>query len=135
MHAQDGVEVLASLEEDFYKGYPVITKNEQIGQGVTYYVGTSPEIGFIMDLCISENLVQQDSMSEKMTDRNSDKYVEKVIRINGEKEYTFLLNHNEDAVNIVCDMAAQDILSEANYSAGEIIKLDGYGVVILLKKY
>ena len=47
------------------------------------------------------------------------------------KKYTFLLNHKNVGCEVVVETASEDILSGCCYRAGDVLKLDAYGVAIL----
>ena len=92
--------------KDFYRNTPCVTVNTY-GDGHAYYIGTSPEHGFIKkllsDICRDLQLTQYDLPEN----------VEIAFRIKNGKNYTFLMNHNNESVNINLDHSYHDIISGA----------------------
>lgn len=124
MHMEQA-KALAVYEKDFYAGTPVISENE-FGKGKAYYIATSPETAFYGDFL------------QKVLDDNEIKpvfksypNVEVTVREKENKKYTFLLNHKNVGCEVVVETASEDILSGCCYRAGDVLKLDAYGVAIL----
>lgn len=124
MHLE-GAEALCRYESDFYAGMPVVTKNSN-GKGQTYYVGTrsSEEFykSFLKDIC--EEL-------EIAAVVKAPKGVEATLRKNKNGEFLFLLNHNQETVEIPMEQAGKDILTGKEYKTGEVMELQGTGVAII----
>lgn len=127
IHAKEGTEVLAVYEDDFYANTPVITRNSLVGMGETYYIGTSPDVSFIIDLCMKTGVLNVSSCDIK-TDAL---YVEKTVRKSEEGTFTFLLNHTKDIQSVTCDSNSVDILTDKTYNSGECVELSPLGVAIL----
>lgn len=84
----EGAEVLASYEEDFYAGMPVLTRNA-VGKGEAWYVATRPNAAFyeafLKKLCDARGIAPV---------LETPALVEATMRENGEKQFLFLLNHS-----------------------------------------
>ena len=120
----EGAEVLASYEEDFYAGMPVLTCN-RFGAGKAYYVAARSDQEFY----------------SKLLDRVCDEQgVEPVLRCDGleatrrvgkKGAYLFLLNHNRQPKTVTVDRNYADLLSGRNISAGAQMEIEGIGARIL----
>ena len=120
----EGAEVLASYEEDFYAGMPVLTCN-RFGAGKAYYVAARSDQEFY----------------SKLLDRVCDEQgVEPVIRCDGleatrrvgkKGAYLFLLNHNRQPKTVTLDRNYAELLSGWNISAGAQMEIEGIGARIL----
>lgn len=84
-------EALATYENDFYAGMPVVTRNH-FGMGKAYYIGTEPDDAFLNDfmgrICEDIGLTAPFAAAEN---------VEVTRRVNGKGTTIFVLNHNQDA--------------------------------------
>lgn len=95
----DSAECLASYDKDFYKGKPVITKN-QYGEGCVYYIGTIPEDAFV------------DAFVQHLFPQSKEpRHIEVTKRVHQDREYTFYLNHGTEAQRLVFDTEKRDILT------------------------
>ena len=120
----EGAEVLASYEEDFYAGMPVLTCN-RFGAGKAYYVAARSDQEFY----------------SKLLDRVCDEQgVEPVLRCDGleatrrvgkKGAYLFLLNHNRQPKTVTVDRNYAELLSGRNISAGAQMEIEGIGARIL----
>lgn len=124
MHMEQA-KALAVYEKDFYAGTPVISENE-FGKGKAYYIATSPETAFYGDFL---QKVLDDNEIKPVFKSYPD--VEVTVREKENKKYTFLLNHKNVGCEVVVETASEDILSGCCYQAGDVLKLDAYGVAIL----
>ncbi|SET22466.1 beta-galactosidase [[Clostridium] polysaccharolyticum] len=124
MHLE-GAEALAVYKEDFYAGMPVITKNV-FGKGNAYYVGTRSDKQFykqfIKKIC-KECEIHPAAIVPKG--------VEAVSRKTEEKEYLFLLNHEEEEKKVTLEKDCVEILTETEYNKGDTVVLKKRDVVIL----
>lgn len=139
VHALDNTEVLATLEDDFYAGSPAVTRNTSTGKGCTYYIGTSPEVSFIMQLCRDLGLVTGEAEQTNVqtvgfdvdcTDLLPSRYVECVVRQKDDCRFTFVLNHNASVSEYICPVDGVEMLTGQEYKIGQKLTLDGYGVMI-----
>lgn len=110
--------------EDFYQGFPVITKN-RYGKGNAYYVATASEEDFYRDflteLCTGQEIapILQTPEGVEITSRETE----------GER-LLFVLNHNANEVPVTLPEAGTDLITGQNCEAGEIL-LAGYDVKII----
>ncbi len=122
----EGARELARYGKDFYAGKPVLTVNE-FGCGRAYYIASDPEEKFvekfIVDLCREAGMAPLAAASEgvEITQRYKEGF-----------EYTFLLNHNEHAVEVKMPEGEYLELLKNEKSNGSI-ELEGKGVAILEK--
>lgn len=127
MHLQ-GAEAIATYEREFYANTPVITKNH-LGKGNVYYVGTHSNDEFyseyIKDIC------KELDINPVM---DAPQNVEVTCRENSEYKYFFILNHNDDAKEVVITENGNDILTDKSYKVGDIINLSQKGVAIIKVK-
>ncbi|QGH33970.1 beta-galactosidase [Gracilibacillus salitolerans] len=89
IHAEDA-EVLATYGSDFYKGMPVLTKN-QYGEGQAYYIASSPDQVFVQDF-VDTITTEKDIKGELDSARG----VEVIARNKADEKILFVLNHNNE---------------------------------------
>lgn len=120
----EGAEILATYEEDFYAGMPVLTCNH-FGAGKAYYVATRSDkdfyYRFMKKICEEQEI--------EPTLRCED--VEATRRVSSQGEYLFLLNHSTDRKIVTADRDYVDLLSDVRIAAGEAIEIGGRDVRIL----
>ena len=107
---------------------PVITKN-QFGQGYAYYVGTRSNSEFYHEFM--KDIFSEANVLETMV---TPKGVEATIRIKGDREILFLMNHNKESKRITLNNDYGDLLSGKKYQVGNSIEIEGRGVFVLLKQ-
>lgn len=90
----EGAEALALYGNDFYRGLPVITRNNY-GNGQAYYIGSNPEDKFVDDLV---NFL--DSKHSLGLDFKIQPGVEITKRVKGNKIIFFILNHNNEEISL-----------------------------------
>lgn len=129
---------LATYESDFYKGMPVLSVN-QTGKGKTYYFGTRSETSFyhafMKQLCIEQEILHE-------TDAELPEGMEISVREKDGKQYIFFLNHKgqeqhaglENSISLTKEMTGVSMLDHKKYQAGDILKLEPYGVEILYRE-
>lgn len=109
---------------DFYKGMPVITRND-FGKGKAYYLATASEhdfyINFINDIC------SKISVSPLLP---YSKDIEVTCRSDASNRYLFIMNHSgkSNTVQLPCDMT--DVIRGRKYKKG-VVRLNPYDVLIL----
>ena len=124
MHAE-GAKIQASFEDDYYAGYPVLTKNTY-GKGTAYYVGTISDNAFysdyLWDICVEHGIkpVLECDEDLEVTERSSEK-----------GRYLFVLNHSDAEKQIKAPESMKDIISGTGYVAGDMVNLKGKDVKIL----
>jgi len=102
----EGAQVMAVYGDDFYKGMPVLTRN-RFGQGEAWYIASSPDAEFLMDL------TAQLCLTKKIAPVLADvpKGVEVTKRIKDGRSYLFLLNHSDAECSIsLGDMKLKSLL-------------------------
>lgn len=120
----EGAEVLAVYGKDFYQGMPTLTRN-QFGKGQAYYIASDPEPHFISDLilylCKNKGIVSPVAPV---------KGVEVTQRFKDNREFTFILNHNDHEITIDLNHGHfRDLISDRE--SREQITLAPKDVVIL----
>lgn len=123
----EGAEVLASYEEDFYAGMPVLTCN-RFGAGKAYYVAARSDGDFysrfvarICEECNVEPVLRCDG-------------VEATRRVGAEGEYLFLLNHHKEPKTVTADRDYVDVLTGQRIARGETLEIGAIDVRILESK-
>ena len=123
----EGAEVLASYEEDFYAGMPVLTCN-QFGGGKAYYVAARSDgdfySRFLQEICAGCG-VEPTLRCEG---------VEATRRVGSQGEYLFLLNHGQESRTVTADRDYVDCLSGQRIARGEPVQIGGVDVRILESK-
>jgi beta-galactosidase len=116
-----GAAVLASYEEDFYKGTGAVTCNSY-GQGKAYYIGariSAEDTTYLLDKIFAKTGIQ-----DKMLPQG----VEYHKRTGENNTFEFYLNYNTESV-ILQNIHGKDILT-GEHLDGEV-RLQGYQVIIL----
>jgi beta-galactosidase len=116
-------EPLASYVDKFYSGTPAVTRNV-FGEGVAYYLGTRPEKRYTKSLL---HRVCQEAGVEPTADVPSG--VDAVRRKNEDASFLFLLNHNEEAVEIRIPEPGRDLITGTEHTSNLV--LDPLEVAVL----
>ena len=124
MHLE-GARELASYEEDFYAGTPVITENS-FGAGKAYYVETRSSQKFY-------RMFMRERMEEKGISPvlEAPEGVEATERFKDGKGVMFVLNHNDEETVFVLNEARKDLLTGEQYEGGTVVTLEAKGVMLL----
>lgn len=124
MHLE-GARELASYEEDFYAGTPVITENS-FGAGKAYYVGTRSSQKFY-------RMFMRERMEEKGISPvlEAPEGVEATERFKDGKGVMFVLNHNDEETVFVLNEARKDLLTGEQYEGGTVVTLEAKWVMLL----
>lgn len=121
----EGAEVLATYEEDFYAGMPVLTKNA-FGKGFGYYVATQSSDDFykkyLGEICREAGI-------EPVMDAPD--YIEVTRRVNANGSFVFILNHGQDAYMTAMHFAGTDLLKDKTYEKGDTLTLKAKDVAII----
>lgn len=121
----EGAKAQASFEDDYYAGYPALTKNTY-GKGCAYYVGTLSNDDFYSDylwnICTEHGIkpVLECDEDVEVTERSSEK-----------GRYLFVLNHSNEEKQITSPGSVTDIMNGTEYAAGDTISLKEKDVKIL----
>lgn len=124
----EGAKVLATYEEDFYAGMPVLTRNS-FGAGKAYYVAARSNGEFYADL-LAQICEEQEIKGVLRTPEG----IEATLRENEEHAYLFLLNHSGEAKTVIADCDYVDLLQDVEINMGEEIELKKIEVRILERK-
>jgi beta-galactosidase len=121
----EGSKVLASYNQDFYAGTPVITEND-FGRGKAYYIGTSSDTDFYKTftkkLCAEKNIKPDFAAYEGL----------EVTKRYGEScEFTFLLNHSDKPIAVTIEDDVTDIITNAAYTKNQRVEIKPKDVLIL----
>jgi len=117
---------LAVFGKDYYSGSPCFTEN-QFGSGRAYYLATRPDEGFMRDFA-GKVLADKDIKAPQLPEG-----VELVTRSNSRKSFDFYLNHDNAETEVKLPEGRYEDLLTGSFFEGTI-KLDKYGVAILVKK-
>ncbi|KRF12057.1 beta-galactosidase [Paenibacillus sp. Soil787] len=90
----EGAEIKAVYGSDFYQGMPALTVNK-FGAGQAWYVASSPEPSFLKGFLA--NLCKEKGITAPITPVPG---VEISQRTNESETYLFILNHNDQPVNV-----------------------------------
>ena len=120
----EGAEVLATFQEDFLAGRPAVTRNAH-GTGTAYYVGTASEPAFYRDLLAG--ILRDQAITGPLT---APAGVELTVRHGDGASYLFVLNHNEDPVELNDPaLVGHDLLTGSDVTA--TLRLEPKAVAII----
>jgi beta-galactosidase len=125
IHLQ-GAETLASYTDGFYAGTPAVTRNA-FGEGAAYYLGTRPEESY------TKALLQR--VCEEAGVRRTAEVppgVDAVRRKTEDTSFLFLLNHNEEAVEVGLPNPGEDLLTGTEHASN--LALDPLEVAVLKER-
>lgn len=126
----EGAESLCSYEKDFYKGMPVLTRN-RFGKGLAYYMAARSNADFyrrlIGDICREAGI---EPIIGQLTETPG--LIEVTKRRNRNGTFLFFLNHDTEEHEIPLNCAGTDILTDTDYRAGDLMKLNAKGTAIIL---
>jgi beta-galactosidase len=119
----EGAESQASYTEDFYADTPAVTRNV-FGEGVAYYLGTRPEERYTKLLI--QRVCQEAGVRPTAEVPPG---VDAVRRRSEDASFLFVLNHNQEAVEIRLPNPGRDLLTATEHDLQLI--LDPLEVAIL----
>jgi beta-galactosidase len=122
IHLQEA-EPLASYTEDFYAGTPAVTRNT-FGEGAAYYLGTRPEQRYTKSLL---QRVCEEAGVRPTADVPPG--VDAVRRKTEDASFLFLLNHNNEAVEVRLPNPGGDLLAGTEHDTNLV--LDPLEVAVL----
>ena len=121
----EGAQVLATYEQDFYAGMPVLTCN-RFGTGEAYYVAAQSEKAFYAKLI--KKLCEDRGIASVMQTPDG---VEAVVREGEKAKYLFLLNHAREEKSVTVPLDGVEILTNRAVSKGDILRLKWTDVAIV----
>lgn len=122
-------EVIGSWESGFMAGQPAAVKNK-FGRGQCIYLGTFPDESVAAQMPAAfANLA-----GVKPQIAGLPKDVSVSIRKDSEREWWFILNHNNHSVRVSGAPQGTEILSDKETKAGGDLELESYGVAIIRRK-
>jgi beta-galactosidase len=126
-----GAEVLAKYKDDFYQGYPALTKN-QFGKGVAYYVCADGEQKFYDDFF--HQVIKAHGIVPLVKGEIPED-VEVCSRHSNEHEYLFFQNFNREPVKLVSQMI--DEIKNGTLIFGELKEhgmIGGYETLVIKRE-
>ena len=123
MHMENA-KALASYDKDFYKGTPVLSRNE-FGKGHAYYVATRAGQDFYADFL--KKVLEEQGVEPVF---KPCKGVEITLRRKEETNFLFFLNHNPRESVLIAEKPGTDLLTGKEYCPGDEIVLQTKGVVL-----
>jgi beta-galactosidase len=118
-----GAEVVGSYREDYFAGYPAITRH-RFGKGTSYYLGTSlaqAGLTWLLDQVCKDAGVKPAL--------NTTAGVEVTSRSDGTHTWLFTLNHTGEEAHIPLPREGFDLISGNKVES--LLKLEPHGVAIL----
>jgi len=123
----EGATALAHYGLDFYAGEPALTVNTY-GQGKAYYIAARTGDDFLIDFYRSVIARTKVKTTLPLTVPHG---VHGTIRTDGDKQYLFVINWNQQAVVAPLDGQYRDLLKDQAVS--NQIELPGFGSTVLEK--
>lgn len=123
MHMENA-KALASYDKDFYKGTPVLSRNE-FGKGHAYYVATRAGQDFYADFL--KKVLEEQGVEPVF---KPCKGVEITLRRKEGTNFLFFLNHNPQETVLIAEKPGTDLLTGKEYRPGDEIVLQTKGVVL-----
>ena len=124
MHLE-GAESVSLYEEDFYRGTPVITKN-QLGEGTAWYIGTRSDRRFYRRLLT--DIFRETGVQSVM---QTPEGVEAAVRENEHRKVIFLMNHTSEEKDILMGDNYTEMITGRGIKVGESLRMNGKDVAIL----
>ena len=118
-----GAETLASYKEGFYAGTPAATRNA-FGNGTAYYLGTRPDRRYTS--LILQTVCERAGVSPTI---QAPPGVDAVRRRTEDASYLFLLNHNDEAVEVRLPEPGRDLFTDSEH--GSTLTLGPLEVAVL----
>jgi beta-galactosidase len=120
----EGTETLASYTDGFYAGTPAVARNV-FGEGTAYYLGTRPEESYTKSLL--QRVCEEASV---LPTAEVPPGVDAVRRKTEASSFLFLLNHNQEAVEV--GLTGRDLLTGTEHDSNLV--LDSLEVAILKER-
>ena len=124
----ENAQVLARFTDEYFSGGPALTVNDY-GKGRAYYIASRNEDRFLSDFygCLITDLALKRAIDKDLPDG-----VAAQMRSDGETEYIFLMNFNDDYRSVNLKTVYTDVLT--GDEVGPMLKLKAYGVMIIEKR-
>jgi beta-galactosidase len=123
-----GAEAVYVYEDDFYKGYPALTRN-RYGKGTAYYVCADAEEAFYEELM--GEIVREDRI-EPLVKGKIPEEVEVTSRQSSQHEYLFIQNFNKEPVSLAPEMIGE--INDGMLMLGELSgkgEIGGYQTLVV----
>ena len=120
-------EVIGVYERDFYAGSPALTRNK-FGAGEAWYVAAAPADGALLDSLYGA-IVAESGLRRALPDCQLPEGVTAQIRCNGESEYIFLMNFNNQEVELELSTPRVELLTGRKIEGS--FRLPAYGALVL----
>jgi beta-galactosidase len=125
-HLPPGRGTLASYTDGFYAGTPAVTRNA-FGEGTAYYLGTRPEESYTKALL---QRVREEAGVRRTAEVPPG--VDAVRRKTEDTSFLFLLNHNDEAVEVGLPNPGRDLLTGTEHDSN--LALDPLEVAVLKER-
>ena len=119
----EGASAIGLYGKDFYKDTPCVTKNKY-GKGQAFYVGTTPEHGFL------RRLLTEICSNFGIKCFNLPEGIEMASRMKEGKTYRFIMNHTNEKKYISLEMEYTDLLTQEKKSG--TVLMEGRQCMILV---
>lgn len=120
----EGAEIIAEYGDDFYKGMPVVTRNN-FGKGQAWYVATSPEPAFLKGLV---GQIAADKGIKPLLETPSG--VEVTARAKDGETFLFIMNHNREPQTVDLNaIRGTDLLANEIVSGSVEIPASGLRII------
>lgn len=120
-------EVIGVYERDFYAGSPALTRNK-FGAGEAWYVAAAPADGALLDSLYGA-LVAESGLRRALPGCLLPEGVTAQIRCNGESEYIFLMNFNNQELELELSTPRVELLTGRKIEGS--FRLPAYGALVL----
>ena len=127
IHAE-GATVLASYASDYLEGQPALTVNRR-GKGKAYYIAARTDGTFLNDFYAA---LARDEGLHCCLSTDIPAGVSVQTRTNGDTDYIFVMNFNDEPQSIELDSSYVDLLTDQTVDA--TVTLERYGVMVLRAK-
>jgi beta-galactosidase len=112
----EGAEALASYTGGFYAGTPAATRNVY-GEGAAYYLGTRPEEHYTHLLL--KRVCEEAGVGPTL---EAPPGVDAVRRINEDLSYLFVVNHNDEAVEVRLPNPGRNLLAGTEHDSQLVLE-------------
>ena len=128
IHAE-GAEVLGTFAEDFYKGFPAVTRN-RVGKGSAYFVAGRMDDGFQRDF--AEELIAALGLKPALGHTNLPEGLTANLRTDGTRDFVFVQNYMPEAQAVDVGAGGVSLLTREPVSG--TITLPARGIEIFERK-